>query len=928
MKNEKNNRQLLDSESGYNAIVDDLTELICRFTPDFKLTFVNKAYCTFFSMEFNDLIGVNWLTFLPQNEQDIVVERVNGLTADKPQISYEHSVILSDGTTAWQQWTDRAFFDEHGYAYEYQSIGRDITEWKRNIELVNIQRDLVVRLGKTSSLHDSLRLILNTTLDINEIDGGGIYFFDQESSSLTLMHYAGLTDDFISRVNLYDKNSLQYTQVKKGEPLFLSENDIMKYGIILNAGDIKTLAVIPLIDEGESIGAMIIASKSVSDFTIRIRQFVLTTALYVGGIIARIKTDEVISKSQQNFLNLFSRLEDLLFIMNEEGNILEINESALNKLKYSREEILKKTVLDLHLPGERDNVVSVVSEMLEGKRNICSIPMVNSAGECFPVETRVSSGIWNGKKVLFGITRDRTEKIARDLELKETTNRLDLVIRGMNVGFWDWKVQTGELVINERWAGIIGYTLQELSPVSIDTWSRHVHPDDLHISNNELARHFSGETEFYDAEVRMKHKDGSWVWVHDRGRVFERDPAGKPLRVAGTHADISDRKEAESRLLYAKEMAESANRAKSTFLANMSHDLRTPMNAVIGISGVLIKKYDNSNLRFKEGLLLINESGERLLNLINDLLDLSRIEAQKMEVSNSWFRLKDFISGIYATMSALIGIKKVIFYFDSEDMDKYLFYDKEKLYRVLLNLLGNAAKFTEEGSIILRIKADSGRSVFEVIDTGIGIPDSKLQYIFEPFYQGDDSMTREYTGSGLGLALCKSMAELMNGILEVESESGKGTIARLVLPGVKDEYNPSTSCQGGEEIQKNNDNKELSSRKILIVDDEYISRETLRHILEEYHLLTFAENGTEAIRLFRENEFDIVLLDLMMSGMDGYMVCDELQRLNDKIPVVAVTACAMPEDKKKIVGHGFAGFVTKPVDREYLIDIIEELNQS
>jgi signal transduction histidine kinase len=422
----------------------------------------------------------------------------------------------------------------------------------------------------------------------------------------------------------------------------------------------------------------------------------------------------------------------------------------------------------------------------------------------------------------------------------------------------------------------------------------------------------------------MKHKNGSWVWVHDRGRVFERDKDGRPLRVSGTHADITDRKEFEARLLNAKELAETANLAKSTFLANMSHDLRTPMNAIIGISGVLVKKYDNTNPRFKEGLQLIHESGERLMNLINDLLDLSRIEAQKMEVSNSWFTLKDFISGIYATMSALIGWKSVTFNFESADMDKFLFYDKDKLYRILMNLLGNAAKFTREGSIILRVKIEREKSVFEVIDTGIGITESQIQNIFEPFYQGDNTMTREFTGSGLGLSLCKSMAELMNGIIEVESESGKGTIARLILPGVKFGGNcsdmPASDTGKYAEL---NDKDRFSNKRILIVDDEYISRETLKHMLEGIYDLTFVENGFKAIEFFKNDLYDIVLLDIMMPGMDGYKVLKELNRLNIKIPVIAVTARAMADDKKRMLEYGFASIITKPVNRDDLIDMIQ-----
>ncbi len=640
MINEKLNRQLEESEIRYRAIVDDLPDLICRFTPDYKLTFVNKSYCIYFNVKFEDLIDINWLTFLPPDEQDIVIKRVSSLSVENPSITYEHKVILSDGSTGWQQWTDRALFGPDNKIYQFQSIGRDITE------------------------------------------------------------------------------------------------------------------------------------------------------------------------------------------------------------------------------------------------------------------------------------------------LKEIGERLDLVIKGMNVGFWDWRVNTGELVINERWAEIIGYTLDELKPVNIDTWIKFANPEDLVISNRELNRHFAGETEFYNAEIRMKHKNGSWVWVHDRGRVFERDINGLPLRAAGTHADITERKEAEARIISAKVMAEAANKAKSTFLANMSHDLRTPMNAIIGISGVLVKKYDNTNERFKEGLHLIHESGERLLNLINDLLDLSRIEAQKMDISKSWFSLKDFLYMINQTMAVLITNRDISFLIKTDDIDKFLFYDKDKIFRVLFNLLGNSVKFTKAGSIILSITIDEEKSVFEVIDTGIGITENQLHYIFEPFYQADDSMTREYSGSGLGLALCKSMAELMNGIIEIESEPGRGTVARLLLPGVKFNKDfPDQLKSGVNNLNNNTGQKHIISRRILVIDDEYISRETIKHMLDENHNLSFASKGIEAIELFRNNKYDIVLLDIMMPGMDGYRVFDEIKAINSKIPVIAVTAMAMPEDRQKIIERGFAAIIIKPVNNGNLIDIIEKFRE-
>lgn len=526
-----------------------------------------------------------------------------------------------------------------------------------------------------------------------------------------------------------------------------------------------------------------------------------------------------------------------------------------------------------------------------------------------------------------GLNRDITQNRNAEEALKKSEEKVRLLLDSTGEAIYGIDLEGNCTFANPSCAKMLGYTgPEQFLGKNMHNLIHHSYADGspMPVENCRIYRAFR--------EGTALHVDDEVLWKAD-GTNFQAEYWSSPQISDGeiqgavvTFTDITDRKEAEARIVSAKEMAEAANRAKSTFLANMSHDLRTPMNAIIGISGVLVKKYDNTSDRFREGLQLIHESGERLLTLINDLLDLSRIEAQKMDIADSWFLLRNFVSGIYATMSVLIGKKNVSFEFDTMDMDKYLFYDKEKVYRILLNLLGNAAKFTKEGSIILKIRIDNDKSLFEVSDTGIGIPEDKLQYIFEPFYQADDSTTREYSGSGLGLALCKSMAELMHGIIEIESEPGRGTSARLILPPFTGKYNK-TDRAAAEEKTRIFSEKNLSAVKsILVVDDEYTGRETLRHMLECNCKITFAENGAEAVELFRKNKYDIVLLDIMMPEMDGYTVIKKMRDIKKTIPVIAVTARAMPEDKKRILEAGFTLFITKPVDQTELIDTIERFS--
>ncbi|MBP2029196.1 PAS domain S-box-containing protein [Methanohalophilus levihalophilus] len=249
--------------------------------------------------------------------------------------------------------------------------------------------------------------------------------------------------------------------------------------------------------------------------------------------------------SQENIISFIDTIDDLVFVLDENGSVLLTNNAAERKLGYSSEELVTMNVTDLHPESKVDRVIDTIEKMLEGTLSYCTLPLQTRDEMLIPVETRVSKGRWDGKEVIFGISRDIRLRMEMAAELEDTAERLQLVIDGTNVGLWDWNIKTGETKFNERWAEIIGYSLEELEPVSIHTWMEFTHPDDLNNSREMLESHFKGDIEFYDCDLRMKHKNGNWVWIHDRGKVVEWSSPGVPLRMTGTHEDITSRKELE-----------------------------------------------------------------------------------------------------------------------------------------------------------------------------------------------------------------------------------------------------------------------------------------------------------------------------------------------------------------------------------------------
>ncbi|MEI7430808.1 MAG: response regulator, partial [Betaproteobacteria bacterium] len=505
--------------------------------------------------------------------------------------------------------------------------------------------------------------------------------------------------------------------------------------------------------------------------------------------------------------------------------------------------------------------------------------------------------------------------------------RMELALHGGDLCMWDYHLDSRAMDFSERGYQMVGYRRDEIKP-DVDSWNQLIHLDDRAAFDATLQSHLKGATPGYESEHRIQHKDSHWIWVLDRGRIVERDATGNPLRVVGTRMDISDRKQKEEELQQAKSDAVAANIAKSQFLATISHEIRTPMNGILGMAQMLLMPNQEATERQEYARTILN-SGKTLLALLNDILDLSKVEAGKIELETRAMSPDQIISETQRLFneSAVNKGLRIESGWTGPSNQRYLG-DPYRVGQMLSNLVGNAIKFTSRGGV--RIKAcevarDGATAVieFSVTDTGIGIHAAKKSLLFKPFSQADSSTTRQYGGTGLGLSIVRSLAELMGGDVGIESETGKGSRFWFrVRLGLVTE---------GVDTRDDNRNEADSYRAvrvpagllghILVVEDNPTNIKVLKAMLSSTGLhCDFAEDGQKAVEaITRGLAPDLVLMDCQMPVMDGFEATRRIRQWErdhalPRIPILALTAGAFAEDRTHCIDAGMDDFLAKPVD--------------
>jgi len=624
--------------------------------------------------------------------------------------------------------------------------------------------------------------------------------------------------------------------------------------------------------------------------------------------------------SELRYRRLFESAKDGILILDAEtGMIIDVNPYLTELLGYSKDQFIKKAIWEIgffkDIVANKENFLQLqVHKYIRYE----DMPLETAAGKEIHVEFVSNLYLVDTQNVIQCNIRDMTGRVMAEKALAASEARYRRLFETAKDGILILDAETGMIVdVNQFLIDMLGYSKEQFIKKAI--WEIGFFKDVVASHENFLELR---EKEFIRYEdLPLETSDGRKINVEFVSNLYLVD-SQKVIQC--NIRDITERKIAEKELLLAKQHAEESDRLKSAFLANMSHEIRTPMNGILGFAS-LLKKLKLPKEKQVTYLEIIEKSGIRLLNIINDIISISKVDAGQMGVTISETNINEQIDFIYTFFKPEAEQKCLHFFYKKSlsGKDSIIKTDKEKIFGILTNLVKNAIKFTQSGSIEFGYEKKGNQLEFFVKDTGVGIEDSKKEIIFERFRQGSELLTRNYEGAGLGLSISKAYVEMMGGRIWVKSEPGTGSdfyfTIPYTVPEVKKMDKTVTSANGVKRFSK--------KLKILIAEDDEDSELLIRMAVRIYSReVLMARNGLEAVELCRKfSDIDLILMDIKMPEMDGYESTRQIRKFNKDVVIIAQTAFGLPGDRDKAIEAGCTDYIQKPYNNASLNVLVNSI---
>jgi PAS domain S-box-containing protein len=878
-----------DAQKFLASIVEQSEDAIIGCTPDAIIVSWNRGAEKLFGYGSQEIIGKNLVVLATDKAAPLLRTAVERMKRGKAIFPFDGSGMTKDGRCIEISCSASPVKNADGTLMGVAAIIRDIGERKR-AEEARALLAAVVEYSEEGILAVSLdKKVLSWNRGAEAIYGYAAEEIIGKPVASTIIPPERMEehDRFFSRV-LAGETPVRFESHRY-------RKDGRRFEIALTYGPIKN-------PKGEVIGVSAIARD-------------ITQAK---------ATQQALREANENYRALIQTMPDVIWMVDGNDQIKFLSPNTEKVFGYSVEECYARGLPILFESVHPDEAQQV-------RR---SFQLFFEEDAPFDMEFRVrrKDGEWrwvhnraiqtfekDGLRYASGLVTDITQRKAAEESLRESEQRYRLLFERNLAGVFRCSQVGSFLDCNDAGAKILGYDSRE-DLVGRSVMDVFFDLADKDASDQRMAQYGTASSQ----ELSLRRKDGSSVWVMANTTMI---PGATGTEIEGTFLDITLLKQAEEQMRMAKEAAESANRAKSEFLANMSHEIRTPMNGVIGMIDLALDTDLTSEQR--DYLATVKSSAGALLEIINDILDFSKIEARKLELERVPFSVKEVVRATVKEFSVQARNKQLSLQCDfSADLPDIAIGDPGRLRQILMNLVGNALKFTDKGEVVVNVIKLHGETLqFSVSDTGIGISEDQQETIFEAFVQADTSSTRHYGGTGLGLAIVTQLVALMQGRIWLESKPGNGSTFYFTARFGQAAATPATdTMQAREERMAADPTRKLH---ILIADDNLVNLRLARGLLaKQGHSAVAVGSGREALAALEQQSFDLVLMDVQMPDMDGFEATRAIraqERISHKhLPIVAMTAHAMIGDRERCTAAGMDSYVTKPVDAAKLFIAIKD----